>query len=224
MQKSFIANASHELRTPLTAVNGQLEVLMMKDRSTEEYRSELVSVQDDIRSLIFLANRLLLIARTSAEGPGNMTKKIQVDEIAWQSRDEMTRFNNKYRINISVDESVTDSDRLTIKGDEYLIKTALSNIMDNACKYSPDNTVNINIRNSGRWIELLFEDNGIGIPAEEIKKIFEPFYRASNALSIRGSGIGLQLVRQIIRNHNGEIDISSVVNKGTTVTIRLPIA
>jgi len=224
MQKSFIANASHELRTPLTAVNGQLEVLMMKDRSTEEYRSELVSVQDDIRSLIFLANRLLLIARTSAEGPGNMTKKIQVDEIVWQSRDEMTRFNNKYRISISVDESVTDSDRLTIKGDEYLIKTALSNITDNACKYSPDNTVNINIRNSGRWIELLFEDNGIGIPAEEIKKIFEPFYRASNALSIRGSGIGLQLVRQIIRNHNGEIDISSVVNKGTTVTIRLPIA
>ncbi|MFH0843403.1 MAG: HAMP domain-containing sensor histidine kinase [Bacteroidota bacterium] len=224
MQKNFIANASHELRTPLTAINGQIEVLMMKDRTTGEYRRELISVQDDIRSLIYLANRLLLIARTSAEGPATLIKNIQVDEILWQSRDEMTRFNNKYKINVSVDESLTDSGQLIVKGDEFLIKTALSNIMDNACKYSEDHTVNVIIKSSGRWIELKFKDHGIGIPEEEIEKVFEPFYRASNALTVSGSGIGLQLVSQIIRNHNGEIEISSAVNKGTTVTIKLPVA
>jgi signal transduction histidine kinase len=224
MQKSFIANASHELRTPLTAINGQLEVLLMKDRTTDEYKHELTSVMDDIRSLIYLANRLLLIARTSAETPSNSASKLQVDEILWQSRDEMTRFNDKYRINIEVDESMTDSGQMVVKGDEYLLKTALSNIMDNACKYSDDHTVNIRIKPSGRYIGLHFEDKGIGIPEDELKKVFEPFYRASNAIAIRGSGIGLQLVSQIIRNHNGEIEISSAVNKGTTVIIKLPVA
>lgn len=224
MQKSFISNASHELRTPLTAINGQLEVLMMKDRTTDEYKRELVSVMEDIRSLVWLANRLLLIARTSAETPSASVKKLQIDEILWQARDEMSRFNSSYRINIAVDESLTDSGQMLVKGDEYLLKTALSNIMDNACKYSDNHTVNINIKPAGRYIGLYFEDNGIGIPEDEMKKIFEPFYRASNAISIRGSGIGLQLVSQIIRNHNGEIEISSAVNKGTTVIVRLPVA
>jgi signal transduction histidine kinase len=224
MQKSFISNASHELRTPLTAINGQLEVLLMKDRTTDEYKRELSSVMDDIRSLIYLANRLLLIARTSAETPSNSGKKLQVDEILWVSRDEMARFNDKYRISIEVDESLTHSGQMAVRGDEYLLRTALSNIIDNACKYSEDNTVTITIEPSGRWIALVFRDNGIGIPEEELKRVFEPFYRASNATTIRGSGIGLQLVSQIIRNHNGEIEISSAVNKGTTVIIKLPVA
>ncbi len=224
VQKNFISNASHELRTPLTAINGQIEVLMMKDRSTEEYKRELASVLDDIRSLIYLSNRLLLIARTNSEGPVNFSKKIQLDEILLLSRDEMTRFNDKYRINIFVDESFTDPDQMTVSGDEYLLKTAISNIIDNACKYSPDNRVSINMLYKETMIEVLFEDSGIGIPEEEIHKVFEPFYRGSNALAVRGSGIGLQLVRQIIRNHNGEIEITSKVGKGTTVTIKLPSA
>ncbi len=224
MQKDFIANASHELRTPLTSINGQLEVLMMKDRSTEEYKSELASVLDDIRSLIDLSNRLLLIARTSAEGPVNFYKKIRLDEILWQARDEMKKFNKKYRINISVDNSLTDSDQLIVTGDEYLIKVAVSNIIDNACKYSPDNTVNVKIQYAEKWIEVVFEDKGIGIPDEDIRKVFEPFYRGTNAHSVSGSGIGLPLVNQIIKNHNGEIKISSKIGKGTSVTIKLPSA
>ena len=95
MQKTFIANASHELRTPLTSINGQLEVLMMKDRSTMEYKSALGSVLDDIRSLIDLSNRLLLIARTSGEGPVNINKKLRIDEILWQAQEEILRFNKR---------------------------------------------------------------------------------------------------------------------------------
>jgi len=91
MQKDFIANASHELRTPLTSINGQLEVLMMKDRSTEEYKSALGSVLDDIKSLIDLSNRLLLIARTTSEGSVNFNKKIRIDEILWQAREELKK-------------------------------------------------------------------------------------------------------------------------------------
>jgi len=224
MQKNFIANASHELRTPLTSINGQLEVLMMKDRSTTEYRAALSSVLDDIKSLIDLSNRLLLIARTSAEGPVHFNKKIRFDEVLWQSQEELLRFNNGYRINISIDDSLTDSDQMIVVGDESLLKVAVSNIIDNACKYSQDHTVDINFHFSGSNIEVIFGDRGIGISEEDMKKIFEPFYRGKNTISFDGTGIGLALVNQIIKNHNGIVEITSVINKGTTVKILLPTA
>jgi signal transduction histidine kinase len=221
MQKDFIANASHELRTPLTSINGQLEVLVMKDRSTSEYKSALVSVLEDIKSLINLSNRLLLIARTSAEGPVNFNKKTRIDEILWQAQEEMKRFNNDYRINISMDNSLTDSDQMIVVGDEYLLKVAVSNIIDNACKYSPDHTVDIKLQHIENWIEVVFEDKGIGISEEDLQKIFEPFYRGTNALSFSGSGIGLPLVNQIIKNHNGILKFSSQIGKGTSVSVML---
>lgn len=222
VQKDFIAHASHELRTPLTSINGQLEVLMMKDRSTDEYKSSLVSVLDDIKSLIDLSNRLLLMARTGAEGPGNLYKNIRIDEILWQVQEEMKKFNSEYQINISIDESLTDSDQMIVAGDEFMLKAAVSNIVDNACKYSPDNKVDIRLQHIEKWIEIVFEDRGIGISKDDLEKIFEPFYRAANTLPYSGSGIGLPLVNQIIKNHNGKIKLSSVIGKGTIFTVLLP--
>ena len=222
MQKNFIANASHELRTPLTSINGQLEVLMMKDRTTDEYKSSLGSVLEDIKSLIDLSNRLLLIARTSAEGPSKYTVRLRIDEILWQSQEEIKKFNPGYHINILPDKSLADSDQMIVRGDEYLLKVAVSNIMDNGCKYSPDHTVDVRFRYSDKWIELIFEDKGIGIPAEDAERILEPFQRGENAISYTGTGIGLSLVNQIIKNHNGTITISSQVGKGTKVILMLP--
>jgi len=224
MQKSFIANASHELRTPLTSINGQLEVLMMKDRSTEEYKASLTSLLDDIKSLIDLSNRLLLVARTSAEGPLHFNKKIRIDEILWQAQEEITRFNNNYHINISMDNSLTDSDQMIVVGDESLLKVAVSNLIDNACKYSPDHSVNIRFRHIEKFIEVIFEDRGIGISDSDQQKIFEPFYRGANTISYSGTGIGLPLVNQIIKNHNGIINLNSRLGKGTIVTVLLPTA
>ena len=195
---------------------------MMKDRSTTEYKSALGSVLDDIKSLINLSNRLLLIARTSAEGPMSFNKKIRIDEILWQSQEEINRFNNDYRINISIDDSLTDSDQMIVVGDESLLKVAVSNIIDNACKYSDDHTVDIKFRHIEKSIEIKFKDRGIGISEEDIKKIFEPFYRGANTISISGTGIGLPLVNQIIKNHNGTIKLSSKMGKGTIITVFLP--
>jgi signal transduction histidine kinase len=222
MQKNFIANASHELRTPLTSVNGQLEVLMMKDRSTDDYKTALASVLDDIKALIYLSNRLLLIARTSSEGPVHFNKKIRIDEILWQAKEEVTKFYTNYNINISIDDSLTDSDQMIVVGDDYLLKTAASNIIDNACKYSDNHTVDINIIHREKFIDIIFRDKGIGIPAGDIQKVFEPFYRSANTILLSGTGIGLPLVNQIIKNHNGTVSLSSQLNKGTTVTITLP--
>lgn len=222
MQKNFIANASHELRTPITSINGQIEVLMMKDRSAYEYKSALGSVLEDIKSLIDLSNRLLLIARTSAEGPSSYNTKLRIDDIIWQAQEEMKKFNTSYRINISPDNSLTDSEQIIVAGDEYLMKTAVSNIIENACKYSSDHAVDIKFGSTGKWVKVVFEDRGIGISEEDIKKIFEPFYRGGNTISYPGTGIGLSLVNQIIKNHNGTINISSKIGKGTKITLLLP--
>jgi len=223
MQKDFIANASHELRTPLTSINGQLEVLMMKDRSTAEYKSALGSVLEDIKSLINLSNRLLLIARTSAESPVNLNKKIRIDEILWQAQEETGRFNKDFHVNITLDNSLTDFDQMVVRGDEYLLKVAVTNIIENACKYSPDHTVDIKFEHSEKWIGVVFKDNGIGISEEDLGKILEPFYRGTNAHSIPGSGIGLPLVNQIVKIHNGQLTLTSRIGKGTRVTVKLPI-
>lgn len=224
VQKVFIANASHELRTPLTSINGQLEVLMMKERSTIEYKNALESVLDDIRSLIDLSNRLLLIARTSAEGPVNFNQEVRIDEILWQVREEILRFNADYHIHISIDPSLTDFDQMIVAGDESLLKVAISNIIDNACKYSEDHKVLVKLQNIENHIGIIFEDRGIGISSEDLSRIYEPFYRGKNALTHKGTGIGLPLVNQIIKNHNGQLKISSELNVGTIVTILFPVS
>jgi signal transduction histidine kinase len=224
MQKDFIANASHELRTPLTAINGHLEVLLLKDRTNEEYKNTIKSVLDDTRRIIDLANRLLLIARTSAEGPVSFTSNVRVDEVLWQSRDELMRFNKNFRINITIEETLIDASQITVAGDESLLKIAFSNLIENGCKYSPGHTVNIALKNIGNSAQITFKDKGIGIPGDELLKVFEPFYRSQNAKSFPGTGIGLSIVKQIVENHNGSINLTSEADTGTEVTITLPLS
>lgn len=221
MQKDFISNASHELRTPLTSINGQLEVLLLKDRDTEEYKAAISSVLEDIKNLTDLSNRLLLLAHTTSEKQNFSQTPVRVDEILWQAKDELQKFNKDYNITISIGPSVTESDQMIISGDEYLIRTAFSNIIDNACKYSHDSTVEIRIDNDVQWIILNFIDRGIGISEEDIEHIFEPFHRGKN-VERPGHGIGLSLVNQIISNHKGKIELYSSVDKGTRIEVKFP--
>lgn len=223
MQKDFIANASHELRTPLTSINGQLEVLIMKDRTTDEYKSTVGSVLDDIKSMSDLTNRLLLLAKTT-ENQSVTRKPVRLDEVLWQVKDDLRRFRTSYRMNISLDSSFIDEGQMTTYGDDFLIRTAFLNLADNACKYSSDNQVNVTLRNSDEKVAVIFDDRGCGIPENEIKKIMEPFYRASEVKNIPGHGIGLPLVNQIITIHHGKMEISSREGVGTTVTVLLPVA
>jgi len=224
VQKDFIANASHELRTPLTSINGQLDVLLMKDRTNDAYKTAVSSVLDDTRTLIDLSNKLLLIARTSAEGPVNFSSRARIDEILWQSRDDVLRFNKNYHVNIKLDESLDDENKLTVAGEESLLKVAFSNVIDNACKYSDDHTVHISVKNLENSVRIIFRDYGIGIPEDEQKNIFEPFYRSRNAKTYSGSGIGLPLVKQIVENHNGTITLTSEIGNGTQIILTFPLS
>ena len=112
---------------------------------------------------------------------------------------------------------------MVVVGDEYLLKVAVSNLIENGCKYSSDHTVDIRFHHIRQWIELIFEDRGIGISETDLQKVFEPFYRGSNAISVSGYGIGLPLTRQIIKSHNGKMELSSQIGIGTKITLLLPI-
>ena len=221
-QKNFIANASHELRTPLTVITGQLEVTLLNNRSPEEYMKVILSVLDDIKNLNDLSNRLLLLAQTSSEERNKGMSLLRIDELIWQVKEELSKRHPPFIINIDLDKNLDDEKKLTIKGDEQLMKIAISNLIENGCKYSSNQTTKVYIKSSKLELSIIFQDTGIGIPAEDINNIFEPFYRGSNTKKIKGHGIGLSMVKGIIKIHGGQINITSSERLGTTITISLP--
>lgn len=221
VQKDFIANASHELRTPLTAITGQLEVTLLNARTNVEYEKVVVSVLEDIKSLNHLSNRLLMLAHTSSEGIQRKMTMLRIDELIWQVTDELVRHNAAYAIRIDFEDELDDS-KLTIEGDEQLMKAALSNIIENGCKYSTDHTIDILITSSRFGLTISFKDNGIGIPPEDLPSIFDPFHRGKNTQNIKGHGIGLSMVKRIVTLHRGTVQVNSTLNVGTTVIVNLP--
>jgi signal transduction histidine kinase len=224
LQKDFISNASHELRNPLTSLHGQLEVLLMRDRTIPDYKATILSVLEDIRQLTDLSNRLLLLAQATSESVGTTYAQIRIDETLWQVREELQKSQATFKINVFIDNSLYEADQMSILGDEYLIKIAISNIIENGCKYTDNHTVDVKLEYLNKYIAILFTDKGIGIPEKDLVHLFEPFHRGSNVAAIEGHGIGLPLVYQIVKNHHGSIEINSKIGIGTTVCVRFPIA
>lgn len=222
-QKNFIANASHEIRNPLTAILGQLDVSMLKERSSAEYVKVLQSVREDITTLKTVSNRLLLLAQASMEDVEKRFMVLRLDQLLWDSRTELNKLHPDYSISIDVDSSIDDESKMNVNGDEQLLKAAIINVLDNGCKYSVNNRVSVLLKSSGGKTMLQFKDHGIGIPEEDIPHLFEPFYRGHNTESYKGNGIGLSLVYRIVKSHFGDIRIQSQVNQGTVLTIFLPV-
>ena len=221
-QKDFIANASHELRTPLTSITGQLEFILMKPRSFEEYQDTLNSVFEDIRNLNMLSNRLLLLAHASTEISESTFLPVRMDEITWQASEELLKYNKDYNVKINLDDSL-DDETMTIIGDEQLLKTTIFNLIDNGCKYSKDHAVTVNIKSTLSSVIIEFIDKGIGIGQDDLLQITKPFYRGNNVRATKGTGIGLSLVDRIIKLHHGTMQISSELNKGTQIYLQFPL-
>ena len=221
-QKNFIANASHELRTPLTAITGQLEVTMLNTRSGDDYKKVINSVLEDIKNLNNLSNRLLLLAQTSSAEKHTKFSYLRIDEMLWQVKEDLLKHHPSFVVNIDLNQNLDDEKKLTIKGDEQLIKIALSNLIENGCKYSINQTTDVYIDASKKGLSVSFKDTGIGIPVDEMGNIFEPFYRGSNTKNIQGHGIGLSMVKGIIKIHDGVIKIASAEGLGTTIKIEFP--
>lgn len=220
-QKRFVSNASHELRNPLTAINGQIDVALMKERENEEYKKVLHTISKDIKNIRTLINNLLELANND-EVLIQHFEDIRIDEILWEVREEILKINPEYSISIHFENLLDNDNFLICKGDKKLLETAFLNVIDNACKFSENKTVEVKIISTKSNIILHFIDQGIGMPDSFLNQIFEPFARGSNTIGIQGNGIGLSLVYRIIKLHSGKIFIRSQVNKGTDVEIVLP--
>lgn len=223
IQKSFVSNASHELRTPLAAINSQIEVALMKKRETEEYESVLNSLLDDARGLTSLANNLLEIARSEQDIRSLSIKPVRLDEILLQTQSELQVLHPENQIDIIIlDETENEDQELSLYGNENLLKLIFINLIDNAMKFSSDKPVKVTLTFKPDFVHLSVEDQGIGIAPDELHLIREPFYRASNAVNLHGHGIGLSLIAKIVKLHEGNMEINSILNEGTTVSITLP--
>ena len=221
-QNNFISNASHELRTPLTAIIGEADVTLSKPRKEEDYVESLKIILQEADKLDNKTKALLFLAQTGFNGKVQKFEKLRIDELLWDVKENLENLNPKNKIFINMELLPENPAKLKVNGNKQLLHLALSNIISNGCKYSNFNIVTISIGSSDDFIYIVIKDNGIGIPKNELKYIYDPFFRASNTKKYEGYGIGLPLSRNIIRMHDGKLLVNSIENEGTTVQITLP--
>ncbi|MBC9928751.1 HAMP domain-containing sensor histidine kinase [Chitinophaga qingshengii] len=223
LQKSFVSNASHELRTPLAAIISQLQVMLSKERSKEEYHALLVSVLEDAENLSDLSNGLLQLAQSELNQEQFVFNSVRIDELLMDMAN-LIRLKQKTPAKVDIQfVKVPENDLLvTCFGNESLLKVLFLNLIDNACKFSPDNSAHVSIDFFTQYITVQIRNRGPVIPASEINKVFEPFYRGENAHQTRGHGLGLSICKKIVKIHNSHITVTSTPEEGTTFTVILP--
>jgi signal transduction histidine kinase len=220
-QKQFVSNISHELRTPLAAIIAELEVSAMKERTPGEYREVIRLILQDARKLSRLSTDLLDLAKASYDPTKITFRELRLDEVLLDARQGVIKSNPAYKVDILFEREIEEGDHISIQGNEYLLKVAFSNIIENGCKFSKDHQCRVSISFQDQKTTLQFADQGIGIRVEDLSHIFSPFYRGENKKYADGNGIGLSLTAKIIYLHQGTLSVDSLVNKGTIFTIGL---
>lgn len=221
LQKSFVSNASHEFRTPLTVMKGQIEVLLLQPRTNETYLSTFKSLLDDINNQIDLINGLSNLANANARFPNIPSTPVSIIELLDECVSELFK-NKKYKVVLNIEDLQDDENTMLIRGDQALLRSALMNVMDNACKFNTTPSCQVNLACNSEFIEITVIDQGLGINNDDLANIFESFYRSNNTRHIQGHGIGLSLVKKIVEYYKGKIIVSSEVGKGTIMSIFFP--
>lgn len=221
-QKEFVSNISHELRTPLTAMLTELQVTVEKERDIQFYKDSINHAISDAQKLVRLSNSLLDLAKANYDHTEISFKEIRLDEVLLDARNDVLHNHPGYKINIVFEQEIEDDDFISVLGNEYLLKVAFMNLIENGCKFSEGNESSIAISYLPDKTILRFQDHGIGISEEELPKIFTSFYRGENKKFTVGNGIGLSLTKKIIDLHQGIIEVISKINEGTTFTVELP--
>jgi signal transduction histidine kinase len=201
-RRRFVQMASHELRTPLTAMISNLEVQLSRPRTAEVYEKTLRATLEDAYRMTELANGLLQLAQIEAEAANYHIEAESVESLLENCRSRWV-WEGAERIEIL--NEVPPGTRVKVK--EGLLEIALNNLLSNACKYGEGKPVILAIRSVGSNVHFDVKDQGIGIPDADLPYIFDPFYRAGNTTGIRGSGLGLALVKQIAKIHGGDVTV-----------------
>lgn len=221
-QRMFVSNVSHELRTPLAALVSELDISLFKERTAAQYRATIERASDDARKLVKLSGGMLDLAKASYDTTQISLKEVRLDEILLDARELVTRANDSYNVDLLFECEPEDEAMITVLGNEYLLRTAFVNLIENNCKFSDNKTSIIRISYFEHKSIIRFSDTGIGIPESDLKHIFTAFYRGDNKSYATGNGIGMALVNKIISLHDGTIHINSYVGEGTVFTIEIP--
>lgn len=221
-QRMFVSNVSHELRTPLAALVSELEITMFKERTAEQYRGTIERALEDSRKLVKLSGGMLDMARASYDAAQISLKNVRIDEVLLDARELVTRANDAYCIDMLFECESEDEAMVTVVGNEYLLRTAFVNLMENNCKFSENRTSIVRISYFEQKSIIRFSDTGVGISEADIEQLFTPFYRGENRNYAAGNGIGMALVQKIIAIHLGTIQVNSHLGEGTVFTIEIP--
>ena len=219
-EKHFIGDIAHELKTPLATLKGGIELTLSKDRQKTEYQKTLTESLVDINRMSALLHNILDLAWIEADKGTVNNKRFNLSETMKELREIAVKLGSQKQIKIK---SNIQPD-ISVFGDEGKITRAILNVLDNAIKYTPRNElVYISLHKSMNHAVVEIKDSGVGIPKSDLAHIFERFYRGSKTAKTLGSGLGLAISQGIIKAHHGDITIDSLVSKGTTVKITLPI-
>jgi two-component system sensor histidine kinase TctE len=218
-KQDFLANAAHQLRTPLAGFKAQLEWLQAHHRDDPDTAQSTAMMMTSTERMARQANQLLALARSE---PGDFERgrleRLSLDKLVSESVQNFVEQAAKKNIDIGFDLRPT-----YVKGDRFLLRDLIDNLVDNAIRYSPEGSaVTVScVQDAGSGV-LKVEDDGPGIPDTEKEKIFSRFYRLDQ--SQPGSGLGLAIVRDIVMDHDAAIEVRSGANgRGTVFTIRFPL-
>ncbi|MFC4072710.1 ATP-binding protein [Actinoplanes subglobosus] len=219
----FIQTVTHELRTPLTSILGYTEMI------TDEDGGELTTIQQRaLNAILRNAHRLhdtigdlILLDRPGQEATGH-PDVLDLAGLAMVVRGELANAAKAKELTVTF-----DAEEGWVRGDRTQLQRALRKLMENAIKFTPaGGSVDCHLTADARSVSVSVTDTGIGIPAEDVPGLFTPFHRAGNAMdqAVQGPGLGLAIVRDIVRDHGGTIAVQSVVGRGSTFTVTLPAA
>ncbi len=220
VRRDFVANISHELKTPVGALGLLAETLAGED-DPEVVNRLAWRIQAEAQRVARIMDDLLDLSRIESEETPTR-EPVPIHLVVAQAAERVRSAAEQRGIRIRIGEP---PHHLTVLGDRRQLVSALYNLMENAVKYSDDgSTVEIGGRTDGQWVELRVRDHGIGIPAHDLERIFERFYRVDRARSREtgGTGLGLSIVRHVAGNHGGEVLVESREGEGSTFTLRLP--
>lgn len=220
-QKLFVSQSSHELRTPLAALKTEIQVGLEENHSIEEYKKILQNTLNDTERLIQLSNSLLQLARTIEDKDKFQFEILRMEDIILNVQKAIQINYPHYRIIFDFEKIPNDDNLTLINGNLLLLENLFSNIIENACKYSPDQQANILLSFDKIYCIVKIKDKGIGIPENEVGFIFNPFFRASNSVEKEGFGIGLSISKRIAELHNAIIEVKSKYKKGSEFIIKI---
>jgi two-component system, OmpR family, sensor histidine kinase SenX3 len=220
VRRDFVANISHELKTPVGAISLLAEAVAESRDDPETVARFVGRIQHESARLTRLVQELIDLSRLQGAEPLTDVKEVSMRMIVGEAVDRARLAAQSKSIGL-----VCDDFDAPVLGDEQLLVTAMGNLIDNAVAYSPENTrVAVAIRATDGVVEVSVTDQGIGIAADEVDRIFERFYRVDPARSraTGGTGLGLAIVKHIVTNHGGTISVWSTPGAGSTFTVRLP--